>query len=158
MSRFSNILISLLAALLAVACSDGSCYDNSSSLPLVRFYESGTTKQVLVSDVTIRGIDVPGDSLLVDGKELSEIYLPLRAGTNKTQWEFFYGGIDTGLTDTLTLTYDVVPYFSSAECGAMYNFHLKSVELKGQYADSVAIAKPVVDNGTDVAIRMFFSN
>lgn len=159
MNRLIYIFIALTAALLAVACSDGSCYDNSSALPLVRFYAKGTTTQVEVSNVTIRGIGVPGDSLLVDNDAVNEVYLPLRANADVTQWRFSYTvDADIELADTLTITYDAVPYFSSVECGAMYNFHLKSVELTGDYADSVAIVKPVIDNGTDVAIRMFFSN
>lgn len=158
MRRLCHILLVVLAALMLVTCSDGSCYDNGSALPLVRFYASGTTTQVTVPNVTIRGIGAPGDSILVDDNAVSEIYLPLRATTGITQWEFTYGTEGNSVADTLTLTYDAVPYFAGIECGAMYNFHLKAVEMTYNYADSVAIVKPIINNGTDVAIRIFYSN
>lgn len=124
---------------------------------MVRFYASGTTTMVAISDVTIRGIDAPGDSVLVDGETIDEVYLPLRATVGTTQWEFCYGGVGSELVDTLTLKYKPIPYFASAECGAMYNFELTSVAMTTHVADSVAVAKTIIDNGLDVAIRIFYT-
>ena len=149
--------IAALAMLLAMAsCSDGSCYDNGSSLPLVRFYASGTTTQLSVQGLTIRGLDAPGDSVLVKNTATSEIYLPLRATTTSCQWEFTYMEEDEP-SDTLTLAYRPIPYFASAECGAMYNFEITSVTTTHHSIDSVQVVKPVIDNGSDVALRVFFS-
>ena len=141
--------------LVAVSCSDSGCYNNGSSLPLVRFYASGSTSQVKLSGVTIRGIDAPGDSLLVDNSVVDEIYLPLRATVNTTQLEFSFPELE--VADTLTLQYRAIPYFASVECGAMYNFELTSVTMTNHMADSVAVVKTVIDNGSDVAIRLFYT-
>ena len=138
-----------------VACTDASCYDNGSALPLVRFYASGTTTQVSVEGLTIRGIDAPGDSLLVQSGITSEIYLPLRATTTTTQWEFAYP-VDGLLPDTLTIDYQPIPYFAGAECGAMYNFQISSATVTHHVIDSVRVIKPLIDNGTDVAIGLYF--
>ena len=155
--RLAKVIVGFWAlALLAVSCSDNSCYENGSALPLVRFYASGTTTQVALAEVTIRGIDAPGDSMLVDSTTVGEVYLPLRVSVSTTQWEFEYGGVYEGVKDTLTLQYKSIPYFASVECGAMYNFELSSVTMTGHLADSVAVVKQVVDNGMDVAIRLFY--
>ena len=154
--RLARVIMGIIAlALITVSCSENSCYENGSALPLVRFYASGSTSQVMLSGVTIRGIDSPGDSLLVDNSVIDEIYLPLRATVNTTQWEFSFPELD--IADTLTLQYRPIPYFSSVECGAMYNFELTSVTMTRHMADSVAIAKTLIDNGTDVAIRLFYT-
>ena len=154
MKWFAHILLLAAVALLS-ACTDGGCYDNGSALPLVRFYVSGTTRQMSVDGLTIFGIDAPGDSILVDSTATSEVYLPLRATTNVTQWLFLYPGEDI-ITDTLTVAYRPIPYFAGVECGAMYNFELTSVTVTHYVIDSVAVVKPLVDNSNAVAIRLFF--
>ena len=151
--RMATLLVPVLLG--AAACTDGACYDNGSALPLVRFYASGTTTQVSVDGLTICGIDAPGDSLLVDSTATSEVYLPLRATTNTCQWVFIYPGI-AGEADTLTLNSRPIAYFAGAECGAMYNFELTSVSVTDNVIDSVQVVKPLIDNGTDVALRLFF--
>ncbi|MBQ7689862.1 MAG: hypothetical protein IJT30_01530 [Muribaculaceae bacterium] len=137
------------------SCNDASCYDNGSALPLVRFCASGSTTQVSIEGLTIRGIDAPGDSVLVQGGTTSEVYLPLRATTTCTQWELDYPA-DGSTPDTLTIAYQPIPYFASAECGAMYNFQISSATVTHHLIDSVQVVKPLIDNGTDVAIRLFF--
>lgn len=150
-----HIVVALLTALVLTACSDSSCYDNGSALPLVRFYGSGTTKQCALKGLSVRGVDAPGDSVLVSNETVQEVYLPLRVGVNATQWVFDYNteGI---LPDTLTVTYEPVQFFSSVECGAMYNFKLHDVTVTHHVIDSVEVVKPVIDNVADVAIRLFF--
>lgn len=148
-------LLLILLTVALVSCTDNSCYDHASALPLVRFYETGTATQLSLSDVVIRGVDAPGDSILVNGETVDEVYLPLRASATTTQWVLEYAG-DAGLADTITLQYRSIPYFASAECGAMYNFEIESVTATDILIDSIAVVKPVIDNGTDVAIRIFF--
>ena len=150
-----HIVSAVLTALVLTACTDSSCYDNGSALPLVRFYNSGTTTQCTVNGLSVRGIDAPGDSVLVDKTNTTELYLPLRVNVKTTQWEFDYT-IDGLLPDTLTVSYEPIPYFSSVECGAMYNFKVSEVRVTHNMIDSVELVKPVIDNVADVAIRLFF--
>ena len=75
--------IAVLALLLTLgACSNDSCYDNGSSLPLATFYIGNS--QQSIPGLSIMGIAVPGDSLLTDSASLREVYLPLRANTSST--------------------------------------------------------------------------
>lgn len=157
MMRKCVLLLVGLVLLIAASCGDGSCYDNSNSLPLVRFYASGGG-QVTVSGVSLRGIDAPADSMLVKNQALSETYLPLRATRESTQWiiEVAAVGGSGSLSDTLTVDYKSIPYFASAECGAMYSFELKSVDITHHMIDSVVVMQPVVKNEAHETMRIYF--
>ena len=147
-------LVAVAAALvmiMAAACADNSCYDNGSSIPMARFVQSGTSNAVTVSALTVRGIDAPGDSLLVDSANVSQTYLPLRATTTVTQWELDYGS-ERALLDTITFAYEPIPVFVSAECGAMYQFRLTQVTATTHGLDSVTVLKPLIDNVSTPAL------
>lgn len=153
-------IIALVAAALLTACDDGTCNDNGSSLPLAAFYADGNaTTPVTVSYLTVRGIDAPGDSLLVDNQALSQLYLPLRATVNATQYAISHYVTDTGsstlVTDTLSLAYRAIPYFHSEECGAMYNFEITSLDHTTHGIDSVTLTTPLITNAVQVSIKIF---
>lgn len=145
----------LMAITLATACGDGSCYNNGSSLPLARFYTSGTTTTATVTALTVRGIGVPGDSLLIDSAATSEFFMPLRATTTVTQYELTYGRGQEARSDTITLHYRPIPYFASHECGAMYNYEVSGLEWTHHVTDSVTLAVSTITNAGTVALRIY---
>ena len=154
-------IILALAALCLTACSDDSCYDNGSSLPLAAFY-LGNSQQT-VTGVTIMGIGAPGDSLLADSSSLSEVYLPLRASVGTTSYAISrWVGVGTPMAqhlhDTLTLDYEPIAFFHSAECGAMYNFDIHSVTCTTNGIDSVVVITPMVTNSRTPALRIHFTD
>ena len=161
MSRQPLILCAFLTVLLAIstACSNDSCYENGSSLPLATFYVGD--KQQSVSGLTIMGVGVPGDSLLADSATLSEIYLPLRASTTTTSYavtRWVYQDSSTvAFHDTITITYRPVEYFHSIECGAMYNFNINTVSTTTAAIDSVVLITPLVTNALTQALRIHFT-
>lgn len=159
MKRLFPIL--LLAVLLTnvVSCNDNSCYDNGSSLPLVRFYMSGSDKNISLSGVTLKGVGAPNDSALTDEKTLSEAFLPLRATMNTTQWVVEVA-VTNGSTvsDTITLDYKSTPYFASSECGAMFSFELNNVTTTHNVIDSVVIRQKNVTNVKTENLRIYFTN
>ena len=147
-----------LALLMMASCNDDSCYDNGNSLPLVRFYMSGSGK-VDVKGITLRGVDAPGDSIYVNKGTLSETYLPLRATKNSTQWIIQLTATDNStIADTLSLDYTPVPYFASAECGAMFSFDLNKVDVTHNIIDSVVVVKEVITNVSQENLRIYFKN
>jgi len=162
-SDIRHIALGLLLPALAVlaACTDSNCYDNGSAIPYTVFYTSGTTTERTIGGITIKGIGAPGDTLLADNEIISDIYLPLRASTNETTYSFSWKNVsdsDTvAITDYVTLRYEPVVYFHSAECGAMYNFQLTDIEHTTNGIDSVVAAKPLITNSTDVALRIYFA-
>ena len=160
-----HIVAMLLLALTAAlwSCSDTGCYDNRSSLPLARFYtvsESGTVSAVSISGLTVRGVDVPGDSLLVDGDTRSEVYLPLRSTVTTTQYALTFtvsdgDGNATMVNDTITIDYRPVAYFDSRECGAMYNFELNDVRSTSHVIDSVVAVQTTITNAVRESLRIY---
>ena len=154
-------IVLVLAALFLTACNDDSCYDNGSSLPLAAFY-LGNSQQT-ITGLTIMGIGAPGDSLLADSSALKEVYLPLRISVGTTRYAISrWVGVGTPMAqqlhDTLTLDYEPIAYFHSAECGAMYNFNLHDVRCTINGIDSVVVITPLVTNSRTPALRIYFTN
>ena len=150
--------IALIALVLCVAsCSDDSCSDNGSSLPLATFYVGNNPQSI--SRLSIMGIGVPGDSLLADGTSINEAYLPLRASTTTTSYALWRTSADSSVTvrDTVTLTYRAIEYFHSIECGAMYNFDIQHVSHTTHGIDSVVVLTPLVTNARVPALRIHFT-
>lgn len=162
MKRLPHIVILSLALLwlCVTACSDDSCYENGSSLPLASLYVG--SQQQTISGLTVMGIGAPGDSLLADSSSLSEIYLPLRASVSSTSYRISrhvsIGGVMTQLTDTLTLDYKAVEYFHSIECGAMYNFDISNASCTHHGIDSVVMLTTTVTNSQNPALRIHFTD
>ena len=154
------VILSVLALTLGLgACSDDSCYDNGSSLPLATLH-IGENQQT-VTGLSIMGIGAPGDSLLVDSSSIKEVYLPLRASVGSTSYALWrwvmIDTVKTMLRDTITLDYEPVEYFHSIECGAMFNFDIKAVRTTHHGIDSVVLLTPQVTNSRTPALRIHFS-
>ncbi len=158
MNRLLHIaLLTLVLATCLASCGDDSCYDNGSSLPLASIYLDGSQQQV--SGLTIMGIGAPGDSLLADSSTLNEIYLPLRASVGSTSFAFTrWLSASIAVHDTLTFTYDAVPFFHSTECGAMYNFNIKRVDHTHHGIDSIVMLTTTITNANTPSLRIYLTN
>ncbi len=163
MKWLSHITVmALMLTLLGVgfiACSDDSCYDNGSSLPLATFYLGGS--QQTINGLTIKGVGVPGDSLLADSSSLSEVYLPLRASVGSTTFAFSrwvtIGNERHRIHDTLTIDYQPIEYFHSVECGAMYNFDVEQITHTTHGIDSVVLINKLITNEMAPSLRIYFT-
>lgn len=151
------IYIALTLAMLS-GCGDGSCYDNGSAVPMARFYASGTTTQLSANGLTVTAIGAPGDSLLVNNETVSDLHLPLRAGTTSTQWRLTFTADDLTLTDTVTIDYQPVEYFASVECGAMYYFDITNVTTTHNVIDSITVPLPHVTHVDQLNLRIYVPN
>lgn len=160
MRHLVHTLALLALATSFLACSDDSCQDNGSSLPLVTLYMGGT--QQPIAGLTIMGIDAPGDSVLEKSSTVKEVYLPLRATTGTTSYAMRRVVTTTSgqstIDDTLTLTYDPIEYFHSMECGVMYNFSIKSVTCTTHGIDSIALLSQLVTNSRTPVMRIYFTD
>ena len=149
-------IVLIAMALCWASCSDDSCRENGSSLPLATCY-SGT--QQGVNGLSIMGIGVPGDSLLVDSATVNETYLPLRASTSSTSYALWRTSSDgsASVRDTLTIDYTPVAFFHSVECGAMYNFDIHHVSHTSHGIDSVVLLTSLVTNTRTPSMRIYFT-
>lgn len=147
----------LVALVLMAACSNDSCYDNGSSLPLASLY-MGKSQQV-IPQLTVKGIGVPGDSLLLDATTVSEIYLPLRASVTTTSFALTHPVTDEiVVSDTITFRYQPIAFFHSKECGAMYNFDIERIDCTHHGIDSVVVITSLVTNATVPSLRIYFTD
>lgn len=151
-------VLMLALGLGTTACSDDSCYDNGSSLPLATFCVGDN--QQTISGLTIMGIGVPGDSLLLDSASAKETYLPLRATTGSTSFllrrHMIADTVWTHVDDTLTIDYEPIEYFHSLECGAMFNFAIKRVTCTHHVVDSVVLLTDLITNSPSPSLRIHF--
>ena len=136
----------------AMCCSNENCMGNSSGIPLAAFYNG--TQTATITNLTVYGIGAPNDSAIIRKTSTSKVYLPLRITSTSCQYVLDYNTEDV-LNDTLTFNYDIIPYFESRECGAMYNFDIKSWEFTCHSIDSVAIPDTRITNKDVVSIKIY---
>lgn len=162
MGRILRHSIFLLAAILLVgfaACNDEGCEGNTSSMPLAGFYSSQTKKAITIDSLTVFGVGVPNDSLLLDTAQASQTFFPLDIEKMQARFVIRYDQQQLAalnLADTITIDYSPRPYFHSEECGAMYYFDVKGYRTTNVLIDSMQIITPVFDNTTAETIKIYF--
>jgi hypothetical protein len=60
------------------------------------------------------------------------------------------------LNDTITFEYDVVPWFVSDACGAIYRFEMKTINTTHHLIDSVTCPTMLIDNTNAENLRIYF--
>ncbi|MBR5087324.1 MAG: hypothetical protein IKX31_10010 [Muribaculaceae bacterium] len=142
----------VMALVAMVSCNNDNCMGNSTGIPLAAFFNND--KKVTISNLTVYGIGAPNDSTIINNTNANQVYLPLRITQTSCQYVLNYNteGIEN---DTLTFNYDIIPYFESRECGAMYNFKITSWEHTYNAIDSVRIPDPMITNSDVVTINIY---
>lgn len=133
--------------------------ENRSSIPKAGFYGSGTSAAITIDSVEIGGVGAPSDSLLLDNHRASSVYLPLRATTDKTSFYIHYlqkALSNPRLNDTISFTYESIPYFASYDCGAMYRYRFTEMKYTTHLIDSVAILDSLITNYDVETVRIYF--
>ena len=159
-----NLLVIIATFLLGaslLACSSDSCEQNQSSVPLAGFYSVSTKKSQAIDSLTIYGVGVPNDSLLLNNKRANNVHLPLRAKAEETSFVIHYNKIEYAAeenNDTLTIKYEAAPFFDSNECGAFYVFNIKDYSHTRHLVDSVSFITKRINNIDAEAIRIFFKD
>lgn len=153
--------ISTLAVLTIgiTSCNNSECFDNQSTLPLAGFYSMQTQKSITVDSLTVYGVGVPGDALLLDNGQAATLYMPLPLSAKSTSYVFHYNAkaLDyEEFNDTLTINYDCYPQFVSNECGAIYKYDVKDFNYTTHLIDSIAIPDLVFNNKDVEVIKIFF--
>ncbi len=155
--RIKSGLIAVASALGLAAlagCSTGACYDNQNSLPKAGFYASGSGDAVKVSGLAVGGLGAPNDSLLCEASEtVSEVYLPFNPEASETSFTFKHGLF----ADIVTFGYETIPYYASADCGAVWRFRIRSVRWQGMLIDSVAVVDSLITNVDAQQLKIFLN-
>ena len=129
-------------------------------MPLAGLYSSSTLGPIAVDSLDVRGIGAPNDSLLVaPARSTRSIYMPFRADAPQVSWVFRFAleGLDfPELYDTITFDYQTIPYFASADCGAMYVYRVDRMAYTRHLIDSVAITDSLFTNVDREQIKIYF--
>ena len=165
-NRFTSVrkLLPIFAcailAVAAAACGSGGCLENGSTLPLAGLYSSSTDKEIAVDSLEVRGLGAPADSVLLSpGRGASKIYMPFRADYESVSWVFSIHTRELNypeLYDTITFEYTTIPYFASADCGALYIYRVDRFTTTTHLIDSVAITDPLFTNVDREQIRIYY--
>ena len=142
------------ATYMAVAlagCSNSTCSDNHSALPLMGFYSAANGEKVSLDSLEIGGVDAPEDSLLVhSGQNVNQLYLPFRNSTSTSfyiHYDYKEQGLDNpDFNDTITFRYVTEPFFASADCGAMYQYRVQEIKYTRHLIDQVVVMDSLVNN------------
>lgn len=152
-----------LSLIIVTACVSNECLDNKNSLPLAGFYASGESEQkVTLDSISIFGIDAPEKSMILDSAtNISSVYLPFRIDQPSTTYVIRYEQkaiSDSRYNDTLQFDYDIIPYFVSSACGAIYKYKINRIVQTHHLIDSVVCTSPdqIIDNTAIENIRIYF--
>lgn len=144
----------------AASCGSGGCLENGSTLPLAGLYSSYSGSAITLDSLEVRGIGAPNDSLLVDpSSRVNSIYMPFRADYESVSWVFSIKMRDYDypeLYDTLTFSYQTIPYFASADCGAMYIYRVTSYSVTHHLIDSVVVTDSLFTNVDREQIKIYY--
>lgn len=157
MGKFLSFIISLILVAGTTSCSSNGCSENQSSIPLAGFYSIETGEKIAMNAIEISGVGA--ESLLTSGNEpVQQTYLPLRSSQTSAAFCFHYNdfGDDAAYNDTVWIEYTSTPYFASEECGAMFQYEIKSISHTNIIIDSVAVIDPIVNNIDVERIKIFF--
>lgn len=158
-----RILAGTFAAAVLVAaghgCNTSGCTENQSALPLAGYCSSQTGKAISISEMEVRGLGAPDDSVLyaAEATGRTEVYLPFRSTQDNTTYLFTYHvDEETSVTDQVKFTYTSEPRFVSEECGAMFFYHITRVEHTSNLIDSVVVTDSLVTNLNIKRILIYF--
>ena len=161
MRRLPMASVAFAVGSVMMSCSSGECLENKNSLPLAGFYSSEPLPQAISLDsLSIFGIGAPGDSILHDSvRNLSQTYLPFRIDCDSTRFVIRYlqrpfG--DYGISDTITFRYEIIPYFVSAACGAVYDYRMRSISTTHYLIDSVTCPDGRITNLNKENLMIYF--
>lgn len=153
------IFITLLIAFGNTSCNNNECFNNQSTIPLAGFYSMQTMSSITVDSLTVYGVGVPGDSLLLDNGKASTLYMPMPLSGSKADFVFHYNSkaLDyIELNDTLTINYDSYPQFVSNECGAIYKYDIKDFKYTKHLIDSISLPTMEFNNIDIEVIKIYF--
>lgn len=160
MRRLLYISMTLIALAIA-ACSTDECYDNRNALPLADLYASGSGKTVAIDSVSMWGVGVPRDSMLLDtARNVQQFYFPFRIDDSSSDFVIRYDALlrlmPKAPNDTIRFSYKPVPVFESAACGVYYRFDDVKISHTSFLIDSVICPQGFIDNSQAANLKVYF--
>lgn len=159
-------VVGISGSVMSGGCASEECLDNKNSLPLAGFYasgsddKSGNPRAISLDSVSIYGIGAPGDSILQDSvRALSQTYLPFQIEGGETRYVIRYLQASLSrlaLADTIVFRYEAVPFFTGAQCGAIYEYRDIRISTTHTFIDSVVCPAGQITNAATENIKIYF--
>lgn len=150
----------VLMGMAAVSCAGDGCTSGTSSVPRAGFYASSTGDAISIDSLSVYGVDVPGDSMLLRcARSVHQTYMPLRISQGSTRYVLHYDQkaiCDERNNDTITIAYDAKPLFVSDECGVIYVYDITDCKYTNHILESVELVYPHVSNYDVEALKLYF--
>lgn len=144
------IFISLLS-LVAVSCTEGSCFEETESYLKATFYNNETKKALAPDSISLNGLGQ--DSIIYSRTTGVKVALfPLNSSAESSKFIISINGI----IDTIEFLYTSYPHLISKECGYTYYHHLDSISTTGHNIDDIYIANRTITNLNVENIRIFY--
>lgn len=136
-----------LPALLVLGACGSECYENQNSLPLAKFryVQDSVPVDCGMDSLKVYGLGTPNDSVLWDGGQTQQLYLPFRVDQDTTIYVFEHTRVSEA-RDTATFVYERAPQFVSAECGVSLVYRMKSITTTGPFIDSITCPNGEITN------------
>jgi hypothetical protein len=155
MNRFilKGLLILSLLTPVAVACTEGSCFDETESYLKATLYTTLKEKTVAAAPETLSLTGAGQDSIIYDKKTGLKVALfPLNSSSQSSRFIISINNI----VDTIEFWYSSYPHLISKECGYTYYHNLDSVHTTDHNINTIEIKNHTITNLNVENIRLYY--
>ncbi len=149
---FRIILTGIMIPVMLQACEE-ECTHKPRSLAGVDFHSfvNGIDEQRPVDSLSVSGLGREDSLLYSNSRNILSISLPMNGSAEEAGFIFVFNNE----TDTIWLSYKVIPWFLSQECGFVLNFELLEARHTTSIVDSVVIVTREITSFDETNIRIY---
>lgn len=157
--KYISVFLTALCVLLCPGCDSGyDCSLNNIAYNRISFYttdENGIESEYAMPEALTVSMMVNGrDSIVVNHRTgTQELTLPMCYTSNCDTLIFDYAN---GITDTLYVGHENIPFYQSMECGVIMHHELTETRHTGNLIDSMSIKTPRVNFDYNENIKLYF--
>ncbi len=146
------ILVPVVMIFSIVACSPGSCFEETNALVKSTFYSD--TSGLMASPDSLSIYGGANDTTLIYNRsqKVERALLPLDASETECSFVVEINGV----TDTITFTYNSYPHLISKECGYTYYYTIEDPLFTGNIIDKITVTKNTVTTLAEENIRIYY--
>ncbi|MBN2633611.1 MAG: hypothetical protein JXR66_08650 [Bacteroidales bacterium] len=148
----SVILILVVLIFGSVACTPGSCFEETNALVKSSFYSDTSGLMAAPDSVSIYGGDNDTNLIYNKSRKPDRVLLPLDASATECSFVIEINGI----TDTITFTYSSYPHLVSKECGYTYFYTIEDPLFTGNIIDTITLTKNTITTLAEENIRIYY--
>lgn len=138
--------------ILQMACTPGSCFEETSADVKASFYAESTGKLQAPDSLTLYGSGMDTVKIYKSAARISQAKVPLNSSAESSTLVFIINGI----ADTVTFSYTSYPHLISKECGYTYYHTLDLPVYTKNIIDTIKIRKSTVTTINEENILIYY--